>query len=230
MKLGLLGYPINHSKSPELYKRLLSSRLTSYELFSFKSQNQIPPLNYFQERLDGLNITSPYKRHFFDQVLIESDLVRSLGAINTVSFNSGLIRGTNTDLLAVLEILKSFSKQFINIKVILLGDGVMANVTKVAMENLSIPFIQLSRKINNNLVNFDLSVFYQENIQNIIINSCSRDFIFQGSVNGDEIFWDYNYSFEPHQKLLPLRLKTYQDGQLLLEIQAREAIKFWTEH
>lgn len=230
MRLGLLGFPIHHSKSPELYKKLLNQQLSSYELFSFNNPTEIPQISFFQERLDGLNITSPYKRHFFDQVIIESEIVNKIGAINTISFSSRGVFGTNTDFLAIVKILSNFKSQFDSLKIILLGDGVMANLTKIVLQDLQIQFLQLSRRNHDNFSFLDITKYFEVNLQILIINSCSRDYIFRGNLSGEEIFWDYNYLFPPHQDTIPSRVKLYKDGQDLLSIQALEAIKFWNEH
>lgn len=229
MRLGLLGFPVEHSLSPSLYKEFLGLRLTSYELFSYPTAGEIPPLSFFSNSLDGLNITSPYKAHFFDDIEIPSVLVKSIGAVNTIAFKEGKAVGTNTDLLAVVEILKDYKAQFPSLHLVLLGDGAMARVTKVVAENLGLPLSQFSRKVTPLLAELDLTTFHKTGTQTLIINSCSRDFIFKGKLTGEEIFWDYNYSFLPHQNTLPSRLKIYQDGRSMLELQAREAIKFWDE-
>jgi shikimate 5-dehydrogenase len=137
--------------------------------------------------------------------------------------------GTNTDLLAVVDILQNYLKNFPNLKIILLGDGAMARVTKLVAQDLNIKIQQFSRKNNVDLSQLDISILKEASVQNLIINSCSRDFVFQGKVSGDEIFWDYNYSFIPHQNSLPSRVKMYHDGQEMLELQAKAAIKFWQE-
>src|SRR6476620_261887 len=136
MKLGLLGYPITHSLSPKLYQEFLGTDLESYDLFSFERAEYIPPLSFFANKLNGLNITSPYKTHFVKEIVIESDLVRSLGSVNTLAFTDRGVIGTNTDLLAVVEILKSYLKEYGDIEISLLGDGVMANLTKVVTKDL----------------------------------------------------------------------------------------------
>lgn len=230
MRLGLLGYPIEHSKSPDLYRRFLGSSLSSYDMFSFEKEDMIPSLNFFSERLDGLNITSPYKRHFVPNVLIPSEMVASLGVINTLAFVENKTIATNTDLEAVVEILKNYQKKFGQIKILLLGDGAMAEVTKIVAENLNIPLVQFSRKLHPKFDKIDLTIFEESKVQSIIINSCSRSYTFNGKTSGSEIFWDYNYSFKPHQELLPSRVKLYHDGQSLLELQAKAAIKFWAQH
>lgn len=228
MRLGLLGYPVNHSKSPELYQKFLGDELTSYQLFSCPTEDDIPSLSVFSKGLDGLNITSPYKRFFVPDIEIPSPLVRSLGAVNTLAFVNGQTFGTNTDLIAVVEILKNYKKKYGELQIFLLGDGVMATVTKLVAKDMGIPLMQFSRKTEGDLQNIDLTT-YQDKTQPLIINSCSREFVFDGKVSGREIFWDYNYSFLPHQNTLPSRVLVYQDGQEMLELQAKAAINFWRE-
>lgn len=228
MKLGLLGYPITHSLSPRLYQQFLGPELESYELFSFEKAGDIPPLSFFSSKLNGLNITSPYKTHFVKEIIIESDLVKSLGSVNTLAFTDRGVLGTNTDLLAVVEILKNYLEEYGDIEISLLGDGVMANLTKVVAKDLKIPVRQFSRKNTPDFQHLDLSKINQD-IQQVVINSCSRDFVFQGKLKGEEVFWDYNYSFLPHQNTLPKVVMAYHDGQAMLELQAKAAINFWRE-
>lgn len=228
MKLGLLGFPVTHSLSPKLYEKFLGSDLTSYELFSYETPDLIPSLSFFADKLDGLNITSPYKTHFMKEILIHSDLVKSLGAVNTLAFTLNGVVGTNTDLIAVVEILKNYLKEYGDIEISLLGDGVMAGLTKIVAKDLKIPVRQYSRKTHPDFAHLDLSKINQD-IQQVVINSCSRDFVFQGKLKGEEIFWDYNYSFLPHQNTLPKVVMAYHDGQEMLELQAKAAIKFWKE-
>jgi shikimate dehydrogenase len=230
MKLGLLGYPITHSLSPELYRKFLGSKLTSYQLFEIKNEDEIPSLKEFSRELNGLNITSPYKTHFINQITIESSLVTSLGAVNTLAFlPGGKVLGTNTDVLAVVEILKNYISQYSGLKILLLGDGVMANMTKLVAKSLNLELQQFSRKTTEDFAQLDLRPFQSPIKQTLIINSCSRDFVFRGQVSGSEIFWDYNYSFLPHQNSLPPLVKAYHDGQRMLELQAKAAITFWNE-
>lgn len=229
MRLGLLGFPIEHSRSPELYRRHLGSRLTSYELFSFETVNLVPGLDHFRKKLDGLNITSPYKTHFFHEVSVANPVVKKLGSINTIGFTPDGVFGTNTDLLAVQKILTRLQSQFPNLAIYLLGDGVMAKLTKLVANELGIKLLQFSRKLNSDFEVLDLSNSYQESVQPIVINACSRSFIFKGKLKGHEVFWDYNYDFTPHSSSLPSVVKTYLDGRELLELQAIAAIEFWEE-
>jgi shikimate dehydrogenase len=229
MKLGLLGFPIDHSLSPSLYKKFLQNELESYHLFSFPDQELIPSLDWFSEKLDGLNITSPYKKHFISKIEIPSPLVRKLGAVNTLAFHQNRVIGTNTDVEAVVEILKIYKDQYQSLQLIILGDGVMANVTKIVAEELKLPSQQFSRRTNPDLATLDFRKLARHQYQTIVINTCSRQFECQGQFSGEEIFWDYNYAFPPHEMGLPSKVKSYQDGQEMLERQALAAIRFWNK-
>lgn len=229
MKLGLLGFPIDHSLSPSLYQGLLGLRLTSYRKFSFASPELVPTLDEFARDLDGLNITSPYKTHFIPKVKILDPLVKSLGIVNTIGFSSTGPFATNTDLLAVTQILSRYVADYSGPHLVLLGDGAMAKVTKMVASNLKLKVDQFSRRSGHDLSRLDFTPFADSSAQVLIINACSRDFVFKGKVSGKELFWDYNYNFPPHQESLPAQVKGYQDGREMLELQAREAIKFWEQ-
>lgn len=229
MKLGLLGFPVEHSLSPKLYRQFLGEQLTSYELFAYPTAEAVPELSFFAERLDGLNITSPYKTHFINEVTISSPLVRRIGAVNTLAFTGREVLATNTDILAVEEILKSYQNEYESLSLILLGDGVMAEITKVVADSLQLQYKQFSRKLTPDFDHLDLRNISTQKSQVLVINACSRDFIFQGAFKGDEIFWDYNYNFSPHNGRIPSLIKTYSDGQEMLERQAKAAIQFWKE-
>lgn len=228
MKLGLLGYPITHSLSPKLYQQLLGDKLTSYELFSYSEKREIPSLGFFQQRLDGLNITSPYKTHFIGKIKILSPLVEKIGAVNTLAFTGEDVFATNTDLLAVEEILKRYLGQNANLELIILGDGVMGQMTSLVADTLKIPYRQFSRKKTPDLEQLDFSQLTKENCQILVVNACSRAFRFQGKFRGNELFWDYNYNFPAHEHIIS-QVKSYSNGQEMLELQARAAVNFWKE-
>ncbi|HXH31691.1 MAG TPA: hypothetical protein VNJ01_12830 [Bacteriovoracaceae bacterium] len=227
MKLALIGYPVEHSLSPALYRSLLGAELETYDLLPFKDSAAIPELAEFGRRYDGINITAPYKTHFFRQVEVESALVRKIGAINTISFQGPVVQGTNTDLLAVNEILLRQRRQFKKLNLIVLGGGVMSSVTTLIAEQLALPVKVLSRNAVDDLSTIDLRLHRRAGHQNLIINACSRDYVFRGELDSDDIFWDYNYSISAHEASLPKLVKSYQDGRELLELQAFHAVQFW---
>ena len=226
MKLALIGGSITHSKSPSLYKKFFGDAL-QYDLLDISSKEHLPSIQDLAALYRGVNITSPYKEFYFDQVLVMDKAVLKIQAINTISFTPEGVSGTNTDLIAVRAILQKFKIKHSNLNVLLLGNGVMARVTEISCQELGIEFKKFTRENGNDLANQNLADFHQVGSQNLIINACSRHFVFQGQLSGEEIFWDYNYDFIPHQNTLPFRVKEYYDGQEMLQLQALAAVKFW---
>lgn len=226
MKLALLGFPIAHSLSPSLYREFLGDKLEQYDLLEIQDPLLVPGLSKLAEKYDGLSITTPFKKHFFHDVVVTSPMVKELQAINTIAFRKTGFFGTNTDLIAVERILLNMKKEHPALELIILGDGVMAGLTVVVARTLQLPFRQFSRRKGDAVETLDLSASSKH--QTVIINSCSREFIFRGKLHPSHIFWDYNYSFKPHQNTLPSQVKTYVDGQEMLRLQALAAIEFWS--
>lgn len=226
MRLALLGYPIQHSLSPKIYRELLGRELESYELLEVRDAGSIPPLNELSAKLDGLSITAPYKKHFFDKVIVGNPLVSRLGALNTLSFTRRGIYGTNTDLVAVESLLKKYQARYPGLHLAVLGGGSMAKLTELVADDLKIPLRMFARSMGTDLKNLDLST---QPVPLMVINACSRDFIFTGKLPATALFWDYNYAFLPHQKTLPSLVKSYIDGEEMLRLQATHALNFWRE-
>ena len=112
----------------------------------------------------------------------------------------------------------------------ILGDGVMSKVSELVLGELRIPYQIASRKMTNNFHQLNCLDYFDHRklSQKIIINTCSRDYVFSSSLTKEIIFWDYNYHFTPHEMSLPAKCLEYVDGFNLLEQQAQHAIKFWS--
>lgn len=221
IKLGLLGTNISHSLSPLIYERLISKNFT-YDLIDTKYLDVIPTLDILSKNYFGLNITSPLKNIFLKSDNIElTPEAKITGSINCLRFTDKII-GHNTDYLALLQILKEYTSYY----VYLLGDGVMASCTKIVLNQMSIKYTQYSRKLTNA---FDHLQFdnHDSSMPVIIINSCSRDYIFKGHLDQNFIFLDYNYNFIPHHSTIAPYVLEYIDGMEFLNLQAKYCTKFW---
>lgn len=224
ISLALIGKNITHSKSAKVYEKLLNQKI-DYKIYDCPHASKIPPLEDIFKNHKGLSITSPYKKFFLDQVELEN---HELCAINCIKKIGNTYLAINTDYLAISDIVDEFSAEFGDQYYVILGDGVMSQVTCKILDNKQIPFRVISRKNNGELSKLDLpDKIGKVSGQVIIINSCSRDFSFIGELSKDYIFWDYNYDFSPHQDSIPTKVLRYIDGLSLLEIQAKYAIKFW---
>lgn len=226
-KLALIGKNISHSRSPEMYKKLISPSV-DYSLLDYPSESLIPPAAELLQSYDGINITSPYKKHFLNDVLL-TPIARECNAINCLKKENGIIVGENTDYLAIVEILKRLKDEFVELDVILLGDGVMSTVAQVALKNLNINFRVLSRKITKDFNHLNLAQLAKvENGRCLVINSCSREYVFDGILQPESLFWDFNYNFEEHNSRISKKVYRYFDGLEMLERQAFFAVAFWS--
>jgi shikimate dehydrogenase len=219
MKLALIGKKISHSQSPQVYRELLDDKLSSFDLLDYIDASTIPTAEKLFTQFDGISITSPYKQHFLSQVSLVN-CPEGITGINCMRKSNNIIEATNTDYLGIRTMLVELYRENSSYSVAVLGDGVMSQITEIILKEFKIPYKIYSRKRTEH---FDQLSF--EN--SIVINSCSRDFIFKGKICSNVIFWDYNYSFLPHQTSLPITCERYVDGLELLQKQAKYAIEFW---
>ena len=113
-KLGLLGYPLSHSLSPQLHTAALASCGLDggYSLFP------IPPedkqglqdlLNRLRKNeLHGLNVTIPHKQtvvEFLDEL---TPTAQAIGAVNTIYLREDKLIGDNTDAAGFITNLNKF--------------------------------------------------------------------------------------------------------------------------
>lgn len=225
INLALIGKDISHSKSAKIYERLLGESI-NYDLLDCSSENEIPPLDQLSKKYQGLNITSPYKKFFFNDVALSND-IKFLGAINCISFEDSGAQGTNTDYLALLGIIDDFINLYPKIYFIIFGDGVMSKVTQNVLDKLGMEYEVVSRKSFPSISQYKINQnLLSKNDQVILFNACSRDFIYKGDLPLGVTFYDYNYDFLPHKEHFFDQECLYIDGIELLERQATYALEF----
>jgi shikimate dehydrogenase len=215
--LGLLGKDISHSRSQEMYEGILARKI-DYTLFDYSSEKDIPKVEKLFETVQGLSITAPYKKYYLETVVL-SDEIKELGAINCIKKSKDEFFGTNTDFLAVKDLISDFSYD----SIALLGNGSMASITKAVLKERNISFKQYFRQRDGDISELDLSS--SKNV--LVINSCSRSFLFKGKLSEDSTFWDYNYSSKEQEEVIRNIGINYVDGLSLLKKQAEHALKFW---
>lgn len=224
-KFALVGRNISHSRSPNIYRKLLGPQLEKYELLDYNRLEDIPPLSELLAVFDGINITAPYKEisKWNDKVNI-IDVPPSLGVFNVAKKDNKQVFVSNTDFMALENILPELVSR-VSGEVIILGDGAMSKVTQVILKESKVAFSVLSRKSANLFSDMDLRNFGSKG--SLVINTCSRSFLFKGKVPERSIFYDYNYDNTEQAFYFNSSKITYLDGQDLLVRQAKLALKFW---
>ncbi len=101
-KLGLIGFPVAHSASPDMQRAaLVHANLGDWTYELWPTPNQELPMRIAAIRADdaiaGFNITIPHKQAIVPFIDSVSTHARAIGAVNTVVKRAGLLVGDNTD-------------------------------------------------------------------------------------------------------------------------------------
>lgn len=215
-KIALIGRNIKHSKSAHVYNEILGFKC-DYSLLDYNSEELIKEKEFFY-CFDGINITSPYKKFMIKMCDELTPIAKKYSSINCIRNDNGILKGDLTDYYALKNLIPKYCNQG---KVAVLGDGVMSRLVVDILERDKRSYHQYSRKIDGNISKLDLSGFQY------LINCCSRDFIFNGILDQNVIFFDLNYSNNKMEERIRSINSIYIDGYELLVEQARHALKFW---
>lgn len=107
-RLGVVGQPISHSRSPVMQNAALDALgigdewlYDAIEVSSEEFPARIAALP--EEGYVGVNVTIPHKSLALDVADEISDAAAAIGATNTLIFSDGSVRAENTDAIGVLE-------------------------------------------------------------------------------------------------------------------------------
>ncbi len=102
-KLGLIGYPISHSVSPQIHSATLKETGLDgeYKLYPI-APDDIQGLKVLLAKvrtceIHGLNVTIPHKQNVMPLLDELSPTAKTIGAVNTISLQNGQLVGDNTD-------------------------------------------------------------------------------------------------------------------------------------
>lgn len=115
-KLGLIGFPLGHSLSPQLHAAALRSTglAGDYQLFPIQpfpeGQSELIALllRLRQDELHGLNVTIPHKQNVLPLLDELTPAAAAIGAANTLFCRDNRLVGDNTDAAGFIADLNSF--------------------------------------------------------------------------------------------------------------------------
>ncbi len=124
--VGILGNPLDHSLSPAMQNAWFRALDLPFVYFAFPVE---PPdfclalkgLQVLGAR--GVNITLPYKKDAWEMADSLSPEAERAGAVNTLLFQKDVLRGYNTDVLALQEGLSRLNLPEREGRCVLLGSG-----------------------------------------------------------------------------------------------------------
>ena len=160
-KFGLIGYPLTHSFSKKYFAAKFEKESIpdcEFELY------EIPHIGDFERvlsenpKLEGMSVTIPYKQDVIP-FLDELDLAcAEIGAVNCIQIRNGYRMGFNTDYIGFKESMKNWlGTEFP--KALVLGTGGASKAVKVALRDLGIDFLSVSRRPRENQITYsDLKI------------------------------------------------------------------------
>jgi shikimate dehydrogenase len=106
-RYGVIGHPINHSKSPVIHGQFAAqtNQDISYEAFDITPEDLLSAINKLVDAgIKGLNVTVPLKNGVKELMDELSDRALLAGAVNTIQVqNDGTLTGDNTDGVGLIR-------------------------------------------------------------------------------------------------------------------------------
>lgn len=106
IKVGVIGHPISHSKSPIIHNHWIAQHGLSgeYKTIDIPSETLKEGVaKLIAEGYAGFNVTTPHKQDIFDLCEEVDATAQAIGAVNTVSIKNGRLHGTNTDAYGFMQ-------------------------------------------------------------------------------------------------------------------------------
>lgn len=133
---AVIGHPISHSMSPAMHNAVFE-RLgldCNYTLFDIAPEKLGDSIREMKEQgLGGVNVTIPHKVVVIEHLDSLSDEARIIGAVNTIEFSKGLLRGHNTDGIGAIQALRANGADTAGKKIVVLGSGGAARAISVTL-------------------------------------------------------------------------------------------------
>ena len=156
-KLGLIGHPVGHSKSPLFFKTKLDSIEKSeieYSAFDLESIEDFENLVASEKELIGLNVTIPHKEKIISKLCCLDEEAAAIGAVNTIVKTEKGWKGYNTDAFGFSKSLKPFIKGR-HERALVFGSGGASKAVVHSLDKLGIRTVVVSRNPTDQQIGYD---------------------------------------------------------------------------
>lgn len=171
MNFGLIGKSVSHSFSKAYFqKKFADLNLNDFTYQNFDLSNLDSLLGIINEfKLNGLNITKPYKEAIMPYLNELDETAKTIGAVNCVKIkwenNKPYLIGYNTDYYGFAQSIKPFLEP-IHQKALILGTGGASKAICYALKQIGVDyyFVTTSNKNGSNY-------FYYNELNNHVLNA-----------------------------------------------------------
>lgn len=153
MQLGLIGYPLEHSRSPEIFNGIFEKEGIhggSYKLFPLEDVGMLRNWLKTHPGLVGFNVTIPHKKNIIPLLDEISPEAAAIGSVNTVKIyhagDKAILHGYNTDYFGFKITLYSFLGDNMPQKALILGTGGTSNTVAYVLTQMGIEWVKVSRQ------------------------------------------------------------------------------------
>lgn len=149
---GLIGKQLSHSFSKLYFDKKIKEaciKNVSYHLLPMDSLEDFHPLIKSNTRLQGLNVTIPYKIEIIKYLDKIDTVAKEINAVNVIQIHRNkhtyTCYGYNTDVIGFEYILRKYDVSFFK-SAIVLGTGGAAKAVAYVLKKRNIPFRFVSRQ------------------------------------------------------------------------------------
>ena len=245
-EFGLIGKKLGHSFSKNYFAKKFENEGISdsqYDLYEIPSAENLPDLiSKFNGRLEGLNVTIPYKEDVLPLLSDIDPTAKEIGAVNVLKISKeGKIKGYNSDYYGFKTSLKNFVGTDLNgIKALIFGTGGASKAVKQALIDLNIPYQYVSRNGGTNMLSYDDVTTSTIKEHQLLINSTPLgmypnvdtcpDIPYEAIKQGHYL---YDLVYNPEETLFMKKGRVQGakaiHGLEMLELQAEKSWEIWNE-
>lgn len=173
---GIIGCPLAHSFSKPFFNEKFRNEGIDaiYENYEIKNIDKLLEILASDPKLEGLNVTSPYKQKVLEFLDEMSPEVRAIGACNILKIEQGKgvfkIKGYNGDYMAFKQSIEPMLEKH-HTGALILGTGGAAKTVELAMKELGYKTAIVSRYERPGTVNYNRLTIDDLKTFNVIINA-----------------------------------------------------------
>ena len=241
--VGLLGYPLTHSFSPNYFKNKWANLgVNNWAYHTYEYQNITDAVNYLKpiKNLIGFNITIPHKQNILPYLHRVAPCAKAIEAVNCVKIINNNWVGFNTDYLGFKNSFQLLLNNNRTLgKALILGNGGAAKAVIYSLQILGIAYTIVERNPTANNISYQaLTPKILQQFTYIINTTPLGTFpninhapaIPYTAINAQHIAYDLVYN--PTETLFLKNCKaqgaTIKNGSDMLTIQAEESWNIWS--
>lgn len=148
---GIIGYPLHHSFSAKYFSEKFEREgiEAEYSLYPIGMEDLRLKIEDLFHRLDGMNVTMPYKQTIIPYLDRLDETAEAVGAVNVVHKRVGY----NTDCIGFMESIKPLLRAF-DRKALVLGTGGASKAVCYGLKQLGIAPTLVSRTPKDGMIGY----------------------------------------------------------------------------